>query len=168
MAKPALIFSLLYCFIRSINGQGQGQQAPSYTPIEKGWSVWKAMIGQPQTSTNLFNEWQGRDQPLAGSNFVSLPYVAGNSNGETQKYRFSNLGQRKQCMNMHEHDKRPVMVHIYLKFANQVLVRFQLTLNSSLLSPHRGKSYRDHNEGIIIVFSNQLPVTYMNSSLNHH
>ena len=66
--------------------QGQGQEAPSYTPVQKGWSVWKASIHQPQTATQLFNEWQGRDQPLAGSNFVSLPYVAGNSNGRPEVY----------------------------------------------------------------------------------
>lgn len=86
MEKQCFIYLILYCWLRVINGQGQGQQPPSYTPVEKGWSVWQAMTGQPQTATHLFNEWQGRDQPMAGSNFVSLPYVAGNSNGARPDY----------------------------------------------------------------------------------
>jgi hypothetical protein len=73
--------------------QGQGQEAPSYTPVQKGWSVWQASIHQPQTATQLFNEWQGRNQPLAGSNFVSLPYVAGNSYGRSQVTPPSNNGR---------------------------------------------------------------------------
>lgn len=69
-------------FLPATIAQGQGQQPPSYMPVTRGWSVFKAWQGESQETTQRVNKWLGRNNPLAGSNFVSLPYDAGNSNGE--------------------------------------------------------------------------------------
>jgi hypothetical protein len=81
--------TLLCVLAHTVLGQGQGQQPPSYMPVTRGWSVLKAWQGESQATDQRVNPWLGRNNPLAGSNFVSLPYDAGNSNGANKSHCIS-------------------------------------------------------------------------------